>query len=275
MPYLILHVDDDPDIREVVSFALGIDPAFDVKSCAGGEEALDITDRGTIPDLILCDVMMPGIDGPELLRRLREKPTMAGTPVIFMTARAQTKDLEQFKVLGAKAVITKPFDPMALADAVRGHMGLGAHVADHVAADVAADVAANGTPDREAADHGFFQSMRTEAAKLKKLREELLGGPSSSGLFDNLRSCAHKLAGSAGVFGFREISDLASSLEEALLGKRAEQIIFADVAVKLDALLARIEREAPSTTSVVDLGETSCRSSHALPQIGERHGKHN
>jgi CheY-like chemotaxis protein len=270
MSHLILHVDDDPDIREVVSFALGIHPDFEVKSCAGGEDALSITDRGTVPDLILCDVMMPGIDGPELLKRLRERPTMAGTPVIFMTARAQNKDLEQFKMLGVKAVITKPFDPMALADTVRGHLGRAADVSAHVA-DVAA---ATGTSDHEAADHGFFQSMRSEAAKLRKLREELRDGPSSNAPFDDLQACAHKLAGSAGVFGFRGISDLASSLEEALLGRRAEQIIFADVAVKLDALLARIEREAPSTTSEVGLAETSRLSGHALPQIGERHGKH-
>ncbi len=71
------------------------------------------------PDLILLDVMMPGIDGPTVLVTLRADPDTASIPVIFMTAKVQPAEVEHFTSLGALGVIAKPFDPMTLADAVR------------------------------------------------------------------------------------------------------------------------------------------------------------
>jgi CheY-like chemotaxis protein len=117
----ILHVDDEPDIREVVELSLGLDPAFSVRSCASGADALAMAAEWS-PDMILCDVMMPVMDGPATLARLRECPHTVNTPVVFMTARAQTRELEYFKSLGAIGVIPKPFDPMTLANAVRCHL---------------------------------------------------------------------------------------------------------------------------------------------------------
>jgi two-component system OmpR family response regulator len=117
----ILHVDDEPDIREVVELSLGLDPAFSVRSCASGSDALAAAADWS-PDLILCDVMMPVMDGPATLARLRECPRTVNIPVVFMTARAQTRELEHFKSLGAIGVIAKPFDPMTLANEVRCHL---------------------------------------------------------------------------------------------------------------------------------------------------------
>jgi CheY-like chemotaxis protein len=114
----VLHVDDEPDIREVVELSLGLDPAISVRSCASGTEALAMAADWS-PDMILCDVMMPGMDGPATLARLKECPQTVSTPVVFMTARAQTRELEHFKSLGAFGVICKPFDPMTLASSVR------------------------------------------------------------------------------------------------------------------------------------------------------------
>jgi two-component system OmpR family response regulator len=71
------------------------------------------------PDLLLLDVMMPTMDGPELLQELRKLPQFTQTPVIFMTAKAQPEEVQQFMELGAIDVITKPFDPMTLADQIR------------------------------------------------------------------------------------------------------------------------------------------------------------
>ena len=86
----VLHIDDEPDIREVVELSLGLDPAFSVRSCASGSDAL-ATVADWSPDIILCDVMMPVMDGPATLLRLRECPQTVNTPVVFMTARAQTR----------------------------------------------------------------------------------------------------------------------------------------------------------------------------------------
>jgi len=74
------------------------------------------------PELILLDVMMPRMDGPATLAQLRKNPRTSGIPVLFMTARAQTREVEQFIALGAQGVISKPFDPMTLADEVRSRL---------------------------------------------------------------------------------------------------------------------------------------------------------
>jgi two-component system OmpR family response regulator len=119
----ILHVDDEPDIREVAAMALGIDPEIEVRSASSGTEALKTLESDWKPDVVLLDVMMPELDGPGTLERLRQLPSHETTPVIFMTARAQAQEQSRFLALGAIAVIIKPFDPMTLAGQVRDHLG--------------------------------------------------------------------------------------------------------------------------------------------------------
>jgi CheY-like chemotaxis protein len=114
----VLYIDDEPDIREIVEFALGLDPSISVRSCASGEDALALAPAWT-PDIILCDVVMPAMDGPTTLARMRRCLETTHTPFVLMTSRAQARAIEQFKSLGAAGVILKPFDPMALADTVR------------------------------------------------------------------------------------------------------------------------------------------------------------
>ena len=115
----VLYVDDEPDIREVATMSLEVDPGVRVVSFDAGPAALSALDEGLRPDVILLDVMMPGMDGPTTLNRIRERPDSAATPVVFITARAQTHEQERFKALGAIGVITKPFDPMKLASQLR------------------------------------------------------------------------------------------------------------------------------------------------------------
>jgi CheY-like chemotaxis protein len=117
----ILHVDDEPDIRDVVDMSLGLNPDFEVRACGSGAEAI-ATAAEWSPLLILLDVMMPGMDGPTTLAQLRQNPQTSDIPVLFMTARAQNREIEQFIALGAQGVISKPFDPMTLAIVVRSHL---------------------------------------------------------------------------------------------------------------------------------------------------------
>jgi CheY-like chemotaxis protein len=111
----VLYVDDEPDLREVAVMSLEIDPELSVRAAGSGREALQILDEGYRPDVMLFDVMMPHMDGPALLAACRARPETANTPVIFITARAQSRELEAFLALGACGVIVKPFDPMTLA----------------------------------------------------------------------------------------------------------------------------------------------------------------
>ena len=117
----ILYVDDEPDIREIALLSLSLDPAIECRAVDSGAKMLEILGQEQwLPDLILLDVMMPGMDGPTTLARFRETCAAAmRTPVVFMTARAQGFERDRLLKLGAVAVIPKPFDPMRLAGQLR------------------------------------------------------------------------------------------------------------------------------------------------------------
>ena len=117
----ILLVDDEPDIREVVDVSLSLDPQFTTRACASGADALVMAARWS-PSLILLDVMMPLMDGPTTLANLRKNPGTAHIPVLFLTARTQSAEIEQYISLGVQGVLSKPFDPMTLAALVRSHL---------------------------------------------------------------------------------------------------------------------------------------------------------
>lgn len=115
----ILVVDDDHDILEIVKLALSGVGNFSIEACSSGKEALEKVGANK-PQLIMLDVMMPDMDGPTTLRKIRENPSLTDIPVIFLTAKVQKHEVEQFKKLGAVNVIPKPFDPMTLAETVAG-----------------------------------------------------------------------------------------------------------------------------------------------------------
>ena len=105
----ILHVEDDADIREIAQLALGLSGDFEVVQSASGEEALLMV-QAFIPDVLLLDVMMPGMTGRQTLERMREIPALEKTP---------NSEVEELRGLGAAEVISKPFDPMSLGDQIK------------------------------------------------------------------------------------------------------------------------------------------------------------
>ena len=113
----ILFVDDDRDIQLVVTMALEAVGGFSVAACSSGVEALERFPE-IDPDLVLLDVMMPGMDGLETLESLRKLPNGATVPVLFMTARVQTSEMAAYRELGVVDVIAKPFNPMTLVDSI-------------------------------------------------------------------------------------------------------------------------------------------------------------
>jgi CheY-like chemotaxis protein len=114
----VLYVDDEPDIREIATLALGLDGSLDVRTAGSGAEAL-VAARERRPDLVLLDVMMPDLDGPATLARFRAEPGLAAIPVVFVTAKTLPSELARFRTLGAADVISKPFDAMRLLEQVR------------------------------------------------------------------------------------------------------------------------------------------------------------
>jgi len=114
----ILYVEDEADIQTVAKLALESVGGFEVLICGSGTEAIDqAPDFG--PDVLLLDVMMPGMDGPDTLVALKRLPELKNALAIFLTAKAMPSEIERYKELGALDVIPKPFDPMTLADQVR------------------------------------------------------------------------------------------------------------------------------------------------------------
>lgn len=118
----LLHVEDDADIREIAKMALDLSGEFEVTQCHCGEDALEKVQDYT-PDVILLDMMMPGMTGRQTLEKMRERPELAEVPAIFMTARAQQSEMEELRGIGAAEVISKPFDPMSLADQIKAAIG--------------------------------------------------------------------------------------------------------------------------------------------------------
>lgn len=114
----ILYVEDEPDIQAVAKLALEVVGGFELRVCSTGEEAIACA-VSFDPDLFLLDVMMPGLDGPDTLKGLRELSVMADVPCIFMTAKVQPNEVAEYKGLGALDVIAKPFDPMTLSDKIK------------------------------------------------------------------------------------------------------------------------------------------------------------
>jgi two-component system OmpR family response regulator len=210
----ILHVDDEPDIREVVELSLALDPDFTVRSCGSGREALAVA-ADWQPDFILLDVMMPAMDGPATLVRLRENARSASIPVIFMTARAQARELDRFRSLGAVGVIPKPFDPITLATSVRSYV--------QPARDPMEDLRA-----------AFLQRVKKDAAALSEDRLMLMAGNRQPNTLDRIRHIAHGLSGAGGIYGFAEISAAAADLEDAVIAQpRSDDV----VASALDRLI--------------------------------------
>jgi two-component system OmpR family response regulator len=114
----VLLVDDEPDIRRIGELSLKRVGGFEVALAGSGLEAVQLAESFR-PQLILLDVMMPGMDGLQTFARLREHPALSQTPVIFVTAKVQREEVAHLRALGAIGVVAKPFNPMTLAGEVR------------------------------------------------------------------------------------------------------------------------------------------------------------
>ncbi len=110
----ILYAEDDPDIQQVAQLALEMVGGFTLKTCNSGLEALAEIDAFK-PQLLLFDVMMPDMDGPSALAKIREMDDYRSTPAVFMTAKVQPNEVQEYLDMGAIDVVSKPFDPMTLA----------------------------------------------------------------------------------------------------------------------------------------------------------------
>ena len=118
----VLIIDDEDDIRRIACLSLTRVGKMEVVEASGGPEGVRKA-ASERPDAILLDVMMPGLDGPATLSALRSNPATAEIPVVFLTAKAMASEIERLMGLGARGVLTKPFDPMSLPQELKTCLG--------------------------------------------------------------------------------------------------------------------------------------------------------
>lgn len=117
----ILVVDDEPDVRALVARLLS--DSFDVTQATDGSDALDQILGGARPDLIVCDVMMPKMDGLTFAKELKRDPSLARIPIVMLTAKAGARDMVEGINAGARSYLTKPFKSEELLGKVRKALG--------------------------------------------------------------------------------------------------------------------------------------------------------
>src|SRR5438105_1717449 len=118
MTMRVLIIDDEEDTREIAKMSLMLLGGLDVIEAENGAHGIEVASKER-PDVILLDMMMPIMDGPSTLEALKNNEATAGIPVIFLTAKAMTAEIEKLKRMGATGVLTKPFDPTTLAQQVQ------------------------------------------------------------------------------------------------------------------------------------------------------------
>lgn len=114
----ILYAEDEPDVQTIVEISVWSTSSFEIKTCKNGKLLLECVEEYN-PDLILLDVMMPEMDGPTTYKNLQANENTKKIPVVFITAKAQSHEVELFKETGVIGVITKPFDPVTLCSEIQ------------------------------------------------------------------------------------------------------------------------------------------------------------
>lgn len=223
----ILYIEDEADIRRVAKIALESIGRLTVVACASGEEAIAVAVEAN-PDLILLDVMMPNLDGPGTLQRLRELPAMAQVPVVFVTAKVQPDEIEFLKALGALDVISKPFDAITLADTLHAIWRDSPATTTETIADTEAPASVPNAPSDSGASAEVNFRVRMAQLKqqfeselplrLQQLRQDwsMLSAQWSSQLLEAVYVNAHNLAGSGATFGYDAVTQKARALDVRL-----------------------------------------------------------
>jgi two-component system, OmpR family, response regulator len=214
----VLYVDDEADIRHIAQIALELNGTIKVETAASGEQALENA-RKHKPDLVLLDVMMPGIDGPTTLKKMRTDSALARIPVVFITAKALPHEVAGLGELGAVGVIAKPFDPMELENQVQAIWnGLGERNGHAEESDLPDAI----EEEVKALCEAFLARTRTEAVTMRDLVARSVAGDRPA--LSQLEKMTHRIHGTGAVFGFGAISDCAEVIErmaERLLAKDA------------------------------------------------------
>ena len=244
----ILVVDDEQDLRTIARVSLRHLGGFNVVEAGSGAEAIDMVAR-LKPALVLLDVMMPTMDGTEVFRTLRNDPSTSALPVVFLTAKAMPRELDRLRSMGAREILTKPFDPAALVALVRRVLDGPAtpQPSGASASTKAAPPQPSIPPDID--EHALRVLWELPGETQTDLLGELiemfaahtpetissLRDRAAAGIRGEAERLAHSLKGSALTLGATGMAELARTIENlAREGRTAEIPPFID---RIDALL--------------------------------------
>lgn len=239
----ILLVEDEQDIRTIARLSLQHLGSYNVIEASSGAQALELAGHPPLPAAIVLDVMMPGMDGIDVFRALKANSSTRDLPVIFLTAKAMPAELDRLREMGARAILTKPFDPPALVNLVRhvletrGHIDPGAMaspVGQSPTIDTDALLSLWGLPGETQADL-LGELIELFAAQTPEVldRIRVLAGTSVAREVERL---AHSLKSSALTLGVTAIADLARTMETMAGDGRVSDV--GPLVDRIDALLA-------------------------------------
>jgi two-component system, OmpR family, response regulator len=251
----VLYVDDDPDICVVVQAALCLIAGLEVHTAQSGALAIDLV-YDLRPDLLVLDVMMPGLDGPATYRRLRESPLIASTPVIFMTAKVLPTEIARLMHMGAIGVVQKPFDPITLGEEMlamwsESHGARQASAASAEQGDVRVLV--------DSLTREFIGRIRKDVMILGDLAVAVQRGKSS--LLREIEHLGHSISGAGATFGFPAISEsgraIESLAEELISTTPNTRLAVESAAQRLSACIGRLAQDVEAAS-----GSPACSGSH-------------
>jgi two-component system, OmpR family, response regulator len=202
----VLFVDDDPDICSVVQATLGLVSGLNVQTADSGERAIDLAYEGR-PELVLMDVMMPGLDGPSTFKRMRESALLTDIPVIFMTAKVLPVEVSQFLQLGAIGVIVKPFDPLKLYDDM---LGLWSNRGSATPNSPVCGGQTSSSAQMNSLTVNFLRRASADVISLSKMIGFAERGDRS--VFKAIEHVSHSIHGTGAMFGFPKISEVGGTM---------------------------------------------------------------
>jgi CheY-like chemotaxis protein len=204
----VLYVDDDPDICEVVKTTLCMMADLRVYTAASGQRAIDLA-LEVLPDLVLMDIMMPGLDGPSTLKQMRANAVLGRIPVIFMTAKLLPAEVAHFLQLGAIGVIGKPFDPLTLCDEL---FALWSKAGMERAVSAGIEPSPQGILAKiTSLCDTFLERTAGDVIRLEEIIGRIRQGDQS--LLPEVERLAHRIHGAGHMFGFPQVSASGAAIE--------------------------------------------------------------
>jgi CheY-like chemotaxis protein len=200
----IFYIDDDLDILAVVKFALTKIGKFTVSTRSDSKLAL-LELANITPDLIMVDVMMPDMDGPTVINRIRTMPHLQQTPIVLTTAAVQNTDIENYKSLNVAGVLQKPFHSLDLVETIRGFWLEYQKSHPTLSPEIPSDLQAD-----------YLKTLNLYHKQLHTFLQQYQQATENRTDIENVAILAHKLIGSGATYGYPNISDSAQKLKNAI-----------------------------------------------------------